>query len=247
MENNNRKNSPRFNKEPFVEVLPKSGIDIKMQYPLLGMKWSESRCFVRKSVYERLLKAQSLLPEGYTLRIWDAWRPFKLQEELYYVYRKQIIEQFHLENASEEEQRAIITEYIALPNPDRTYPPTHTTGGAVDVTLLDAQGQELDMGTEFDSISPKAYAAYYEEDALEKNEAAVAEPVKVEQIRKNRRILRRAMLEAGFTGIASEWWHFNYGDRLWSDKTGKPAIYAGVYEISEMEICNECQKIRDKL
>lgn len=226
-------------KESFVEILPTSGIDIEMQYPLLGMKWSESRCFVRKSVYERLLKAQELLPEGYSLRVWDAWRPFKLQEELYDVYKKQIIEQFHLENASEEEQRAIITEYIALPNPDRTYPPTHTTGGAVDVTLLDEYGKELDMGTEFDSISPKAHADYFEGSILQEKEDMKMEPEKWEQIKENRRILRTAMLEAGFTGITSEWWHFNYGDRLWSEKTGKPAIYAGVYEIAEMDICNE--------
>ena len=247
MENDNKKNSLQFIQEPFVEVLPKAGIDIKMQYPLLGMKWSESRCFVRKSVYERLLKAQELLPEGYLLRIWDAWRPFKLQEELYYVYKKQIIEQFHLENASEKEQRAIITEYIALPNPDRTYPPTHTTGGAVDVTLLDEYGNELDMGTEFDSISPKAFADYFEGDILQVKEDAVEESVKFAQIRANRRMLRTAMLEAGFTGISSEWWHFNYGDRLWSEKTGKPAIYAGVYEIAEMDICNECQNVNGKL
>lgn len=208
----------------FIEVTTDRGIDVKMQYPLLGMTCAENRCLMRKEVYERLLKAQELLPEGYSIRVWDAWRPFKLQEELYYVYRKQIIEEFNLQGLSTEEQNREISNFVALPNPEPQRVPTHTTGGALDVTLIDTEGMELNMGTAFDSFSPRAFADYFEK-------IEVAEHSEEAEIRKNRRMLCDAMRGAGFTGISSEWWHFDYGDRLWTQHTGQPVKYGGVFEI----------------
>lgn len=209
----------------FIEVTNGMGIDVKMQYPLLGMKHAEKRCLMRKEVYERLLKAQESLPEGYFIRVWDAWRPFKLQEELYYVYRERIIKEFRLQGLSEEEQNREISNFVALPNPAPERVPTHTTGGALDVTLIDGEGRELDMGTAFDAFTPEAYADYYE-----KEEVAVKP--EYEKIRRNRRMLYDAMLGAGFTGISSEWWHFDYGDRLWAQHTGEIVKYGGVFEIA---------------
>ena len=199
------------------------GIDVKMQYSLLGMEYAEKRCLMRREVYERLLKAQENLPKGYFIRVWDAWRPFKLQEELYYVYREQIIKDFCLQELSEEGQNREISNFVALPDPKPERVPTHTTGGALDVTLIDAEGRELNMGTEFDSFSPKAFADYFEK-------ADVTVSPETEEIRRNRRILYEAMQKAGFTGISSEWWHFDYGDRLWAQHTGQPVIYGGVFE-----------------
>lgn len=212
-----------LNSDVFIEVTSDMGIDVKMQYPLLGMNCAEKRCLMRKEVFERLLKAQECLPEGYFIRVWDAWRPFKLQEELYYVYRKQIIEDFMLQGLSREEQNREISNFVALPNPEPECVPTHTTGGALDVTLIDAEGRELNMGTEFDSFSPKAYAEYFER-------IDVTDSPENEEIRRNRRMLYGAMQKAGFTGISSEWWHFDYGDRLWAQHTGQPVIYGGVFE-----------------
>lgn len=210
-----------LDKNGFVEVKSGKGIDVKMQYPLLGMTCAESRCLMRKEVYERLLSAQELLPEGYFIRVWDAWRPFKLQEELYYVYREQIIKDFQLQELSLEEQNKVISDFVALPKTEPV--PTHTTGGALDVTLLDAAGNEINMGTEFDSFSERAYADYFEKLGAEAGTEGV-------RIRENRRILASAMEGAGFTGISSEWWHFDYGDRLWAQHTGQPVKYEGVFQ-----------------
>lgn len=209
--------------EAFVEVISGRGIDVKMQYPMLGMKCVETRCLMREEVYERLLRAQESLPEGYFIRIWDAWRPFRLQEELYYVYRERIIAQFGLQELAEEEQNKVISDFVALPNPQPEGVPTHTTGGALDVTLIDVHGREWNMGTEFDSFSPRAYADYFEQNGEEDNPEH-------EEICKNRRLLREAMEGAGFTGISSEWWHFDYGDRLWAAHTGLAVKYEGVFE-----------------
>ena len=151
-----------FIESPFVEITSGSGIDVAMQYPLLGMRHGENRCFVRREVYEKLLEAQRMLPEGLFLRVWDAWRPFALQEELYHVYGAQILESQGLTNASFEEKQQAISQFVSLPRPERDYPPLHTTRGAVDVTLIDALGNELDMGTAFDSFSEKSASYFYE-------------------------------------------------------------------------------------
>lgn len=81
----------------------------------------------------------------------------------------------------------------------------HSYGMALDLTLLDASGRELDMGTGFDDMTELSHPALEEGFLLagRLSDAQVA----------NRRLLRTAMLEAGFLGIRTEWWHFDCGDR----------------------------------
>lgn len=81
----------------------------------------------------------------------------------------------------------------------------HSFGMALDITLVDAAGRELDMGTGFDDMTelshPALEARFLAGGALTTAQAA------------NRRLLRDAMLQAGFVGIDTEWWHFDCGDR----------------------------------
>lgn len=81
----------------------------------------------------------------------------------------------------------------------------HSYGMALDITLLDAAGRELDMGTGFDDMTPLSHPAleegYLRSGALGTDQVA------------NRRLLRAAMTQAGFVGIDTEWWHFDCGDR----------------------------------
>ena len=81
----------------------------------------------------------------------------------------------------------------------------HSYGMALDLTLVDAAGHELDMGTGFDDMTELSHPALEEGFVLagRLTEAQVA----------NRRLLREAMLAAGFLGIRTEWWHFDCGDR----------------------------------
>ena len=76
----------------------------------------------------------------------------------------------------------------------------HNRGAAVDVTLIGAEGQTLPMPTDHDDFSERAHVSY-------RGGSRVA--------RRNMRILRAAMKAEGFTGIASEWWHFDGPD--WRD------------------------------
>ncbi|EKU83732.1 M15 family metallopeptidase [Massilia timonae] len=81
----------------------------------------------------------------------------------------------------------------------------HSYGMALDITLLDADGVELDMGTGFDDMTELSHPALEEGFLL-------AGQLTEHQLA-NRRLLREAMLQAGFLGIKTEWWHFDCGDR----------------------------------
>lgn len=210
-----------FIDSPLVEVTSDMGIRVKLEYPLRGMEHAVQRCLMRREVLEKLLEAGSYLPEGIFLQIWDAWRPFALQKELYKKYSRDIIAQFCLQNASEAEQKKAISAFVSVPEEDRCCPPVHTTGGAVDVTLIDREGKELEMGTSFDAFSERTHTSYFEQ-------------TDEEVIKKNRRLLYHAMTKAGFTNLPSEWWHYDYGDRFWAFYSKQPAIYDGVFTLGEV-------------
>lgn len=213
-----------------IEIMPDETFDVKMQYPLLHMKHAEAGCYLRRETYDKLKEASKLLPAGCKLRILDAWRPFALQEELYEVYSESIISNFRLDQCTEEEKRSVIEKYVSEPVRNRKMPPVHTTGGAVDVTLIDAYGMELEMGTGFDAFTDMTYTACYEDKQNEQNERNEQD----ERIRQNRRILYWSMIKAGFTNLPSEWWHYDYGDRFWGYYTNKPAFYSGIFTKEEM-------------
>ena len=82
----------------FIELKSCDLWDVKMLYPILHMDHAEEKCLVRKEMYERLVKAAGNLPDGYRFRIWDAWRPFALQHELFEKYSVDIIRVFLLES-----------------------------------------------------------------------------------------------------------------------------------------------------
>lgn len=211
----------RFSHSRFVRVNTNDQIEVQLQYPLMGMQTAETSCYVREEVYERLLQAAGLLPEGFRFRILDAWRPFALQEELYTVYSARLLRDFALENCTEEQQKAVIRRFVSEPVEDRRIPPVHTTGGAVDLTILDETGQELAMGTAFDAFTDLTYTA-----AFEKSGDLC--------VRDNRRLLYHVMTSVGFTNLPSEWWHYDYGDRFWAYYRDEAAFYEGVFTREEL-------------
>lgn len=191
--------------------------DVKMQYPLLKMENAVEECYVRKEVFEKLKIAQNNLPDGYSLRIWDGWRPFSLQQELYEKYSFDIIKQFNLTDAPHETKQKFISKFVSIPKKDENSPIVHSTGGAVDVTLI-KNGEEVFMGTAFDAFCEKTKTNYFEltDESIE--------------ARNNRRILYNAMISAGFTNLPSEWWHYDFGNKFWAYYNKKPAIYAGIFQ-----------------
>lgn len=210
-------NETAFSMSKFVKLTDCSAFDVKLQYPLMQLRNSVSECYVREELSDLLQSAANLLPNGIRLRIYDTWRPLALQVELYEHYSEEIIRKFGLENEEQEKREEIISRYVSYPEDNILLPPVHTTGGAVDLTLIDSDGNELDMGTEFDSFSEAARTDYFEHAGSDT------------RIRDNRRILFNAMTKAGFTNLPSEWWHYDFGDRFWAYYNKKPAIYNGVF------------------
>ena len=121
---------------------------------------------------------------GYTALVLDALRPQRVQQQLWDALAGTGLQMY-------------------LANPARGS--IHSYGMALDITLLDEQGRELDMGTGFDDMTDLSHPA------LEEGFLAAGK-LSEEQVA-NRRLLRDAMLGAGFFGINTEWWHFDCGDR----------------------------------
>ena len=118
------------------------------------------------------------------LLVLDALRPQRVQERMWKA----------LEGTP-------LTQYLA----DPARGSIHSFGMAVDVTLADASGRELDMGTGFDDLSERSHPAL-EAELLARGELQAAHV-------ENRSALRAAMNAGGWHGINSEWWHFDAGDR----------------------------------
>lgn len=81
----------------------------------------------------------------------------------------------------------------------------HSFGMALDITLLDERGNELDMGTGFDDLSELSHP--------DLEPALLAAGAITQTHIEHRQLLRDAMAQAGFVGIRSEWWHYDCGDR----------------------------------
>jgi len=121
---------------------------------------------------------------GHTLLVLDALRPQRVQQQLW--------------DALDGTDLRI---YLA----DPARGSIHSYGMALDVTLRDPAGHELDMGTGFDDMTELSHPAL--EQGFLRAGALTGKQVA------GRRLLRAAMLQAGFVGINTEWWHFDCGDR----------------------------------
>ena len=142
------------------------------------------RCLLRPEAAEAIVKAnKALKAKGLSLKMFDCYRPRPYQQRL----------------------------WDKVPNPDYVTPPKkgsmHSRGAAVDLTIVDAQGKELDMGTPYDFFGKEAHTDY-------KNLSA--------KVLENRNLLRTTLEAVGFRGIRTEWWHFSYqkknyplSDYLW--------------------------------
>ncbi|MEL0584370.1 MAG: M15 family metallopeptidase [Candidatus Thiodiazotropha sp. (ex. Lucinoma kazani)] len=141
------------------------------------------KAYLRKSVAEKLSKAQRLLKKekpSYSLEVLDAARPRSVSRSMYETMKGTRFE-----------------KYVANPSKGSM----HNYGIAVDITITDQNGEKLDMGP---SPFYKSHAAIYWQYFLKK----VGFELSHEQ-KSNRALLKRVMLKAGFYPLSHEWWHFN--------------------------------------
>ncbi len=194
-------------------------------YHKLGIPHAIPECHARGEVFERLLRVAAALPGGVRLVVLDAWRPFAVQQYLYDSLSSALAA--HYPRAGEAELERLTRQFVSPPSSSREAPSPHLTGGAVDVTLCDAQGRWLDMGSAFDEAVPASYTAYFER---------LAEPdARQRRVRDHRRLLYHAMLDAGFSNLPSEWWHYDFGDQLWAWHTGATQALFGPVQLQAMD------------
>ncbi len=200
--------------EPIVDI---TAIDPRIKYDQsyykLGYKDSLTRCYVRESVCDRLLSALKSLPDNYSFLVFDTLRTVAAQRSLYDDCKATLSKNHP--NISADELLGLVANFVASPTINLISPSPHMTGGAIDLTIL-KEDVPLNMGTAFDEFSPLSHTAYFEKHCKRDEDLLY---------RQNRRILYNVMINAGFYNYCNEWWHFAYGERLWSKKTGKPPIY----------------------
>jgi D-alanyl-D-alanine dipeptidase len=166
-----------FKDSSFV-VLKK--IDTTFQY---DMKYATTDNFLKEKVYDcddclvRYKTAKQLIKindsfkiMGYKIKFFDCYRPLSIQKKMWKIYPDK--------------------RYVANPENGSN----HNRGSAVDITLVDNLGMELDMGTEFDFFGRKAHHAYQN---------------LPQEVLENRKLLKSVMEANEFWSITSEWWHYN--------------------------------------
>lgn len=182
-------------------------------------------CHLRAGVFDRLLQAARSLPDDLQLVVLDGWRPFSVQQ---YLFDTLLNLMGHANpELSEYQLTARARELVSPPSTDSAAPSPHLTGGAVDVCLADSDGRLIDMGTRFDEASPLSFTAALEDDAHHAMGEFMA--------RHHRRLLYRAMTDAGFTNLPSEWWHYDFGDQLWAWYSGESTARYGATHLPSLE------------
>ncbi|MFG3527420.1 M15 family metallopeptidase [Streptomyces sp. NPDC047917] len=164
---------------------------------------------LRQHVRDQLLEAQRQLPEGLSLLVVEGYRPPALQQKYFeqYTHSLRVLHP----DWPPQDVRTAASRYVS---PPEIAP--HSAGAAVDLTLVDASGRELDMGTAMNANPEDSQGACYTDAP---NISATA--------RSNRAELTSSMTGAGFVNYRTEWWHFSLGDRYWALLKGHPAALYG--------------------
>jgi D-alanyl-D-alanine dipeptidase len=170
-------NGPSMPLVPLVEIAPPAfDVDIEIAYATAENiteqpVYARAACYLHPDAAQTLARAVQLArPLGLRLKVFDAYRPTEAQWKL----------------------------WNARPDPDFLADPRrgspHSRGVAVDVTLLDGDGRELDMGTGFDAFTPLSHHGVI--DGI--SPAA----------QRNRLLLMGIMTSAGWDFYRNEWWHY---------------------------------------
>lgn len=129
-------------------------------------------CYLRLKTVKALMAAnKDAMGQGYRIKLFDCYRPLDIQKRMWKIVPD--------------------PSYVADPSKGSV----HNRGGAVDISLVDSNGNELDMGTDFDHFGPEAAISYERISSTAKQ---------------NRKKLRELMEKHGFTVLNSEWWHYNF-------------------------------------
>jgi D-alanyl-D-alanine dipeptidase len=135
-----------------------------------------AECYLRLKIVVALVEAnEEFIKKGYRIKLFDCYRPLDIQKRMWKIVSD--------------------PQYVADPAKGSI----HNRGGAVDITLVDTNGDELDMGTPFDFFGIEASHGY---DKLS------------QKVKRNRILLKNTMTALHFNSFDSEWWHYNLKSAL---------------------------------
>ena len=147
--------------------------------------------------------AADLRAQGYRIVVWDSYRPQKAVDH----FVQWINDPSDVGNKSFyptlQKTDLVAGDYI-MPKSG------HTRGSTIDLTIIKQDGSFVDMGGTFDLVSERSHPDYRKRTKKQK---------------RNRQILRDAMLKAGFVGLDSEWWHFTLKNEPYKD------TYFNLYDV----------------
>ncbi len=172
------KSNARIDTTQWMEITRTgSGILLDLRYAgknnFVGEKMYKCpRCFLRPSVAKALIEVhRELQKKGLGLKLYDCYRPQSVQWALW--------------------KKVPNPQYVADPQKGSM----HNRGSAIDLTLVDKNGQELDMGTPYDYFGAEAHIDFTR---------------LPQSVLNNRKTLQTAMIAKGFRTVRTEWWHFSY-------------------------------------
>ena len=171
---------------------------------------------MRRTVYEKLLEAQKLLPSGLRFCLYEAYRSLSLQKKLF-SDRYEKVQQQNPDWSHEQIFRETIKLVSPVINFDGSHNiPPHSTGAAIDIYLVNEKNEIVDMG-----IKVADWMEDMDGSISKTNSSKISDTA-----RKNRSIMNDALNALGFVNYEGEYWHWSYGDRYWAYQTGqKHAFY----------------------
>ncbi|MGO4771721.1 M15 family metallopeptidase [Flavobacterium sp. W22_SRS_FK3] len=130
-----------------------------------------AECFLRLKTVKALIAAnRDFIEKGYKIKLYDCYRPLSIQKKMWEIVSN--------------------PEYVADPKKGSI----HNRGGAVDISIVDTNAKEVDMGTPFDFFGIQA----------SHNFSKLSD-----EVISNRKFLKKVMIKNGFNSFDSEWWHYN--------------------------------------
>jgi len=232
--------------EPLVPIPLKEFAFVQPHpYRCLGAPYGNASPFyLRQGVLNRLRQAQDYLQQhqsNWRIQIFDAYRPVAVQQFMveYTLVQTAKAQGFDPQALNEVQRKSILEQVYqiwAIPNYDPATPPPHSTGAAIDVTLVNATGKLVDMGSPIDELSPRSHPDYFK--ALLGNlplgplaglaTTTTRSSYLTQQQRdaayeadQHRQLLQTVMVAAEFQRHPGEWWHFSWGDQMWAWSTNQ--------------------------
>ena len=168
---------PIITKEGWIEITDDKFTKLDLRYATENNFVDEQmyecgRCFIRKEANASLSQIrEELKQKNIGIVLYDCYRPRPVQQKL----------------------------WDKVPNASYVTPPSrgsmHNRGVALDIGLIDMDGNILDMGTEFDFFGREGHHDYYQH---------------TEEVLNNRKLLKTTMEKHKFASIRTEWWHYSY-------------------------------------